>query len=97
MFSNISTVFFVVSSILRLVFEKIKNKKFDEVLDFTNDNDMINFIRENFQYLHYKSQSRIVELLKNNRLPDENFDFDFDNNKMFELVLKDKKYNLDYI
>lgn len=83
--------------ILRLVFEKIKNKKFDEVLDFTNDNDMINFIRENFQYLHYKSQSRIVELLKNNRLPDENFDFDFDNNKMFELVLKDKKYNLDYI
>lgn len=82
---------------LRLVFEKIKTKKDDEIMNFTNNDDMINFIRENFQYLHHKNQSKIIKLLENNELPNEYFPFDFDNNKMFELVLKDKKYNLEFI
>lgn len=78
---------------LRLAFEIIKTKKFNEYDDMLSDIDRINFIRDNFQYLHHAEQAQIVKKLESGKLPD--FISDFDNNKMFELVLKDKTYNLD--
>lgn len=78
---------------LRMAFEDLKSDKFHELRK--KKIDRFDYIRENFQYFHHRTQEKIVSLLKNGEIP--NFHFEYDNNKMFELVLKDKKYNLDYI
>lgn len=81
---------------LRQIINDIKHDKFDEFhLFIKNDIERINYIQENFPYFHHTTQEKIVSLLRKNEIPD--FYFEFDNNKMFELILKDKKYNLDYV
>ena len=80
---------------LRLVFERIK-RDIDINYEDLEMEDKINFIKRNFQYLHHQSQDSLVSLLEKNEIP-KTFNFDFDNNKMFELILKNKEYNLDYV
>ena len=80
---------------LRLIFDNIQLKKCCEYDDLTNQLEKFNFIKENFRFLHNFEQKRILSLLRQGELP-KSVHFN-DNNKMFELVLSDKKYNLDYI
>ena len=80
---------------LRLIFDDIQYDKGYDYRHLANDAEKINFIQENFQFLHLFEQERILSLLKRGEIPRKVLFRD--NNKMFELVLSDKKYNLDYI